>query len=351
MDSTLSVNAPKVTKMLPADYAAIVSDYESGLSAQAVAVKRSVGEWSVRRVLARMDVSIRPRWCKSRQYRLDETFFQTIDTEEKAYWLGFLYADGAVYSNAKGYMFHLTLANKDLAMVEAFRVSLKTDIPIHHFEKRKQSGLFVWSKRLYQDLVRLGCGPCKSMTLQWPKDDQVPPHLLRHFVRGFFDGDGTVTFNRKNTRVEVKIISSLAFCQAYDQFLRSVIGDETRYHGVICLSKVGNLPYSTVGFGTYKAVTDMYAFLYTGATLYLERKKRVFERYFDHKTEMTAGRSRCRDYDHVILTGEKGDVITLRNVKAEAALHGLRSGGVYDLINGHSLSHKGYRLTSWQRAD
>lgn len=330
-------------------YPLIAEDYRVGLPAQAVAAKHGIGEWSVRRILTKMGVPIRPRWTASRKYQLDETFFSAIDTEEKAYWLGFLYADGAVYSSKKGYMFHLTLSNDDLDRVEAFRASLKTEIPIFHFKEKNQSGLFVWSKQIYHDLVRLGCGPRKSLTLEWPRNDQVPPHLLRHFVRGFFDGDGSISFSRKNGRVEVRIVSSLSFCQSYDRFLQTIIGDETRYHGVITLSKVENLPYSTIGIGTFKAVTAMYTYLYEGATICLHRKKAVFEEYFAYKKEIAAKEPWGRAYDYVVLTGAKGDVITLHNVKKEASGHGLSSGGVYELISGHIKHHGGYRITSIQR--
>jgi len=333
-------------KITNIDIPSIVELYNSGHSAQYIQAKLGFGEWSVRRTLRKQGVGIRSRFHFSRKHVLDETVFNQIDTEEKAYWLGFLYADGCVYASKKGRMFHLTISDKDLEHIAKFKSIFHTTIPLHHFVKKKHTGLFVWSKRIYEDLIKLGCHSQKSMTLAWPTESQVPKEMMRHFLRGFFDGDGSVTFNKKNSRCEARIISCLGFCESYEKYLCEVLGVRKCYHGKMLYSKVGNHPYTTRGIGSQDALRKFYDHLYTDAKIFLDRKRDVFFVYFNHLGETKLGLTNSRKYESVELEKTDGSRIVLRNVRREAPQHGLRHGEVYELINGKRESYQGFTLKS-----
>jgi intein-encoded DNA endonuclease-like protein len=256
------------------------------LSTQSIGKILNMSESSVRKKLHDIGVVLRSKFQFSKKYYIDETFFETINTEEKAYFLGWMYSDGCVYSNKKGHMFHLTLNKKDISVLESFKKILKTNTPIHKMKNRDTYGFFVWSKKMYFDLINLGCVPRKSLILKFPTLEQVPENLMRHFIRGYFDGDGSVTFNKKNYRMEAKIISSSQFCRDYELFLTKKLKITQFYHGKIYYSKVAKLPYYSIGMGSFNNIKILYDYLYKNCKFFLKRKKDVFDRYFLYKSNI-----------------------------------------------------------------
>ena len=117
--------------------------------------------------------------------------FETIDTEEKAYWLGFLYADGSVSS--KEHKIELGLAEQDLKQIEKFRDFIGIMNKISYRSTTKSYRYSFRSESCKEDLIKQGCVPKKSLILNFPTENQVPKNLIRHFIRGYFDGDGWFT--------------------------------------------------------------------------------------------------------------------------------------------------------------
>lgn len=118
--------------------------------------------------------------------------FETIDNEEKAYWLGFLYADGSVGSNES--KIELGLAEKDLHQIEKFRDFIGLSNKISYRANTKSYRFSFRCDNMKQDLINKGCVPNKSLILKFPTYKQVPKNLMRHFIRGYFDGDGSLHY-------------------------------------------------------------------------------------------------------------------------------------------------------------
>ena len=135
--------------------------------------------------------------------------FETIDTEEKAYWLGFLYADGNVHLNED--KVELGLAEKDLHHIEKFKDFIGLPNKISYRPKTNSYRFSFRSKMLKADLIDKGCTPKKSLTLKFPTNQQVPKKLIRHFIRGYFDGDGWFTSTDKS--LQLGFIGTLDFIQ------------------------------------------------------------------------------------------------------------------------------------------
>jgi hypothetical protein len=133
----------------------------------------------------------RPR-PNTRQVKRD--YFKVIDTDEKAYWLGFIAADGTVVSNGRKYGITLDLQPRDLHWLERFRDTIAPGAKITKHGTRSYS-VSIGSKEMFQDLVTLGIRPRKSNTLQWP---DIPERFVIPFLLGYFDGDGS--FSRRNDR-------------------------------------------------------------------------------------------------------------------------------------------------------
>lgn len=123
---------------------------------------------------------------------LIKNIFHIIDTEEKAYWLGFLYADGYV---SKYNQIEVSLSLEDEEHLIKLKQFINTNTNIIKDEHRCR--LLFCSKELANDLAQLGCVNNKSLILQFPTEQQVPQELIRHFLRGYVDGDGCLCYTKK----------------------------------------------------------------------------------------------------------------------------------------------------------
>lgn len=152
------------------------------------------------------------------KYEIDENFFEQIDSESKAYFLGFLYTDGSVSSDeSQNKRVTMQLNVKDIKILEKFRKELKTLKPIYT-KKRKDrvyknykvkestsSTINISNVKIRNDLIKLGMVPNKTKTMTFPNYKKLPERFVRHFIRGVFDGDGTIA--KSNTSVTLNITS------------------------------------------------------------------------------------------------------------------------------------------------
>lgn len=140
-----------------------------------------------------------------RKYNFNESFFCTIDTESKAYWLGFMYADG--YVNSQKTSCEISLKEGDREHLYKLLKDIEGDMPITHTYKisngknYKGGRVTLNSEVLKDSLIHKGCLENKSLILKFPRYDIVPKELMRHFIRGYFDGDGCL-YSRFNTHVD-----------------------------------------------------------------------------------------------------------------------------------------------------
>jgi len=200
------------------------------------------------------------------------TNFEKIDTEEKAYWLGFLYADGSVGS--KEDKIELGLAEKDLKHIEKFKSFMGVQNKISYRAGSKSYRLSFRSKNCKADLIDKGCVPRKSLILVWPTYEQVPKELMRHFIRGYFDGDGWFTNTEKC--FQAGIIGTENFIKGFLNEMENVKKD----------SKIFNV-HREGGAKSYvfNSYNDVYVFLdymYKDANIYLDRK---YQKYIDFMTK------------------------------------------------------------------
>lgn len=135
-----------------------------------------------------------------RKKHINENIFDVIDTQEKAYWLGMLYADGYVtlyHKKGDGYCVELCL--KDKEHIEKFIEFLgdKESKPAKKNSQLNGKTFISWryaiySKQLSGSLVKNGCLENKNLILNFPDINIVPENLICHFLRGYTDGDGTI---------------------------------------------------------------------------------------------------------------------------------------------------------------
>lgn len=136
------------------------------------------------------------------KYNYNKNYFDIIDTEEKAYWLGFMYADGyVVYSKeSRNHEVSIELKASDYEHLIKFNKSLNGNIQVGFKERERWGKLHkicyirFYSKDLADGLTKNGCIENKTFFIKMPN---IEEKLKKHFIRGFFDGDGSV-YHRKD---------------------------------------------------------------------------------------------------------------------------------------------------------
>lgn len=230
-------------------------------------------------------------------YTVDTSFFETIDTEEKAYVLGFICADGHIDANA--YKLTITLQDSDFQLLELIRQAMRSTHPIkRHIQKinpytrtdntiLEQCSLSVNGKQLLLPLINMGLAGKKTYTLDSSVIKYVPEHLIRHFLRGFFDGDGNVTWGKKYSS-GYKYIIQVAGNKDF------LLGTFQKYFPSNCSLykyKTSRQCY-TWKLTDKRRVLEFLNYLYSNSNIYLDRKYKIYQfAMWSCKTELIAGNS------------------------------------------------------------
>ena len=128
-----------------------------------------------------------------RKYNINQDYFKTW-SRNMAYLLGFWFADGCIYG---GKIFDITVGMKDKYIIKKFAEELQYEGNIQDAVDKQACRINFSCKVIYDDLVKLGGCECKSLVIEFPI---VPEEYLSDFIRGYFDGDGSV-FERKEKRI------------------------------------------------------------------------------------------------------------------------------------------------------
>lgn len=149
------------------------------------------------------------RTPRKNKYIFNEHYFDEIDTEEKAYWLGFLYADGFILSARnrpdkprESQSFGMNISIKDVEIIQQFKKDLEATNPINVYNAYKgnfkEDGVYVrillTSNHTVNMLKKWGIKENKTFYIKWPnflKEDLIP-----HFIRGYSDGDGSIVIDK-----------------------------------------------------------------------------------------------------------------------------------------------------------
>lgn len=210
------------------------------------------------------------------KYKIDNTYFEKIDTEEKAYIYGFLYADG--YINYKTQTFKIDLKQDDEEILEKIAKCMSYTNTIKHYRqnvklKGKQydshiARLVVTNKKMCDDLYSLGLRQKKSNIATFPKS--VPKNLIRHFLRGYYDGNGSFNINTKrNNALNISVTSSDMMINDIKRIL------ENQFKGVKIYKYHRNAdkPYcSTAIIANKQYAIAFIEWLYCNATIWIDRK-------------------------------------------------------------------------------
>jgi hypothetical protein len=223
----------------------------------------------------------------------NHNYFSKIDTEFKAYILGFIYADGCLiphstYGNKlRAPRLSLSIQIGDEDIIDKFSVEVKGKPGIVRYtpaqkraNEQAQKIVNVSSEQIYKDLTSLGCYARKTIVgMKFPSLDPV---LIPHFIRGFFDGDGCVTvdFPKNNyisritgtiLRKRKPIRGRLTFTSTDKTFLDELVS-HLPITGHAYTEKMRSRMVYNLKIERQQDVLDTLAYMYKGCTVGLKRK-------------------------------------------------------------------------------
>lgn len=227
--------------------------YKNGMSLTKIQKEVGIERHRLGREFKKLDINIVQN---NKIHKINESIFEQIDTEEKAYWLGFLYADGYVSKTG----IELALKQSDYNHLVKFKKFLECDYDIKYHKSTNSYRICIHSKKIVNDLTNLGCMQAKSLILQFPTEKQVPTHLIHHFMRGYFDGDGSIC------RTNFSVLGTKEFLIEYESYILNYL----QRNNPNKMLKKENI--NIIQYGGRIQVLKIFQFLYENATIYLERK-------------------------------------------------------------------------------
>lgn len=240
--------------------------FANGMDINEAMTLYNVSYASIYNAIKRYNIKYEYTYGRSNFFDID--YFQDIDCEHKAYWLGFIFADGTVIKSDDNVSapnrMRLCISARDECLLEKFAEDIRMSKEyIHHYvphhvnnySHNMVSVIDCNSIKMASDLEKLGC--CRNKTYNSSVPD-FSPELAKHFIRGYFDGDGNIghTFN---------ITSELHALQQMQQMLMRDLG--FRQTKIIPDKGAWRMSY-----GGKNQLQKLFYYLYDSATVFLQRK-------------------------------------------------------------------------------
>lgn len=270
----------------------IVKRYRSGEKISEIAKSYYVVRETIAKILKSNGVQPREKGQDNRKYQVNHNYFDSIDNENKAYFLGMLFADG--YNDGKYYIC-LGLQSSDVYIINKLIDELYIgEKPIASYEERSKdkSGkkdicrYTVCSSKISSSLSRCGMIKKKSLCLKYPQDF-LPPLYFKHFLRGYFDGDGSAWIEKQRLKISptgkhYMLNPHLVFNMVgtYNMLKNMKINiEESIGEKIKCkICKVGKIYSWCV---TKRSILEkIYHLMYDEAEIFMTRKRDKFEMFF-----------------------------------------------------------------------
>lgn len=198
-----------------------------------------------------------------------------------AYILGYLFADGSLEDASYLRGKYLRITSCDLTIVQAIRKAFDSEHKIIKLAPTTANGkpryfLRIGDHIIYNDLLSLGLTPCKSLKMLFPK--HIPSSLMSDFIRGYFDGDGTVYLEkRKNS-----YIPRAVFTSGSKKFLEGLSSIITSHCGLTRIKKIYDSHRSYQLVYKTKEATKVLDFMFNGMdneNIFLDRKYCIYNNF------------------------------------------------------------------------
>ena len=248
----------------------IITEYNNGISITSLSKKHDIKGDIISTWLKRCGVIVKTRENEL-LHKYDTSYFNEIDSEKKAYFLGFIVADGC---NHKGLC--IRIQTEDDYILQALLDDMNSTIKIQRFKPEEKhhkptSRIRLQSNVIHKALIKLGVVPRKSDKTYFP---DIPEDLYSHFIRGYFDGDGCISIDKKSKQKRFQVTGHIVLIEKIQEILIKECNlSKTKID--ISLNKSGKNSYTTHYVGNNQ-VDRISNYLYNKATIYLTRKFNKF---------------------------------------------------------------------------
>jgi hypothetical protein len=266
--------------------------YSQGLGASKISQKLGFSKPAILRFLNKSNLIDKNRISRKYKFK-EESYFDSIDSDEKAYFLGLLWADGCNYRNdakhKNAYHIVIQLKEEDGYMVKELANKIYGSSEITTYEekvgkgnnlaKQNQIRLRIPSKHISDTLLSYGMKPRKSLTAGMPENIIWTEETIKGFLRGMLDGDGSIYFNSSSNSYGVSYIGSMKQMEEMNDIIEKITGVKFHFETInkysepmACLKIHGNKKSLEFCDWLYK---DRSYCLYRKLNKYEEMKKRA----------------------------------------------------------------------------
>lgn len=264
--------------------------YESGMSSVKIGEIFNKTASCIMGYITRSNIKVRSNKENSRRYHVNHDYFEDINNEEKAYWLGFIYADGYVTTDKP--MVGISISLDDEAHLYKFRDCLSSNYPINVYEikqgykpGRMYCRILITSEKMKKDLIKYGCVPHKTDILTPPI---ISDSLIKHFIRGYMDGDGCITSHKRSETMSpeyaIKILGTDSILDYINEYIyRNLEIVVSGYY-----KRKDDQTVSCLEFQGNKQVKKFLDLIYEDSTIYLNRKHEKYlllKSYYDSRAK------------------------------------------------------------------
>ena len=260
------------------DIDSICSLYSANVSSMELSKKYNICQSSILKILRAGNVDIKDNSHCKRYYKINEHYFDNIDDEHKAYWLGLLFADG--YNQECRNSIILTLKEEDKYILTNLLDDLESNYCIKPLYNKKFNStaykIRISNKRISEQLKEKGVVQNKTFISNFPNIDN---NLIRHFIRGYFDGDGCISLSMRGVNND-RMYATFSIVNGNYDFLKEL----NLKMNIDCdkiISPVKNI--YQIAYNKYSEIIKLYDYLYSDATIYLKRKNDKFIDYLKYK--------------------------------------------------------------------
>ena len=261
-------------KVTENDYDDITNMYLSGITVDDIVKKYRVSNKTIYDILKLKNVKLLDYGEHSKIYTLNEHYFDVIDTHNKAYILGLLYADGCNTEKC----ITLSLQSSDKYILESINNELSSNRPLKFLPYSQKNNnwsdqyeLVITNKYMATQLSKLGMVKNKSLILTFPEwiDDKFVPS----FLRGYMDGDGTIGKHE----CRISFIGTELFCRKAAEFVSQKLGIHCGVYKCKKNSITSTRMMQIAGRNQVKKFLD---YIYEDAELFLERKYEIYQNVY-----------------------------------------------------------------------
>lgn len=250
--------------------------YNEGKSAIKIGEILYCSETTIFKILKEKGISSRIPGNPGKYIFKNERFFEKIDSEEKAYFLGLIFADGSLNDKLK--TLQISLVSEDSNVLELFNSLIYKNRPIRtithkNIKHRDQNQVTVTSKLFYNDLLKYNLSQNKSRYGKWVNIELIPQNLRIHFIRGYMDGDGCIYIHK------VKKAPLLTF-NGHTNFiveLQKIIKQNIKSKGNISIRNEETNYTSCLCYGGPIQVKRILDWIYKGSNIFLDRKYQKYK--------------------------------------------------------------------------